>query len=111
MNRDELIEGLKTLDHYRVVREAIALLRADANSLTGREAEESPAFKPCVVVNDETGITEITIEDVAFVAVPLFEGIHHYMDKLVAMDDGRLVGFTIWQTAPKPAPAPWRSRG
>lgn len=63
-------------------------------------------FKPCVIVNEETGTTEAIFEDTAYVAVPVFDGIHHYMDKHIAMDDGRLVGFEVWQTTPATPASP-----
>jgi len=68
------------------------------------EAAEPVAFKPCVIVNEEAGITEATFEDVPYVAVPVFDGVHHWIDKHVAMDDGRLVGFAVWKTHPAPSP-------
>jgi hypothetical protein len=62
-------------------------------------------FKPSVTVNEEAGLTEATFEDVPFVAQPVLPGVHHWIDKYVAMDDGRLVGIAIWATKPPAAPA------
>jgi len=62
-------------------------------------------FRPCVIVNEESRITEAVFEDVPYIAVPVFDGVHHYMDKHIAMDDGRLVGFAVWATRP-PLPSP-----
>lgn len=58
--------------------------------------EPLPPFKPCVIENKEMRLTEIVLEDVGYVAVPAFEGIHHTVDWLVAMDDRRIVGVQVW---------------
>ena len=77
-----------------------ALVSAPAAPIDG-----TGRFKPCITVNEEAGITEATFEDVAYVAQPVFPGIPHWIDKHVAMDDGRLVGIAIWATKPPAAPA------
>ena len=56
-------------------------------------------FKPCRLDNSDSGITEWVFEDVAHVARPAFPEIYHFIDELVAMDDGRLVGVQFWGPA------------
>jgi hypothetical protein len=51
-------------------------------------------FKPCIAVNSEAGTIEATFEDVPYVAEPVLPGVYHWIDKHVALDDGRLVGIT-----------------
>jgi hypothetical protein len=73
-------------------------------------------FKPCIQINEELGITEIIFEDTGYVATPVFDGVHHWIDKHEAMDDGRLVGMTVWLTKPPhplrnaPCPRPMNDR-
>lgn len=55
-----------------------------------------PPFKPCVIENDAMHLTEVVLEDVGYVAVPVFKGVHHTVDWLLAMDDGRIVGVQVW---------------
>ena len=57
-------------------------------------------FKPCIIVNEEIGITEFVTEDVAYVAEPVFPGVYHWIDKHLAVDDGRIVGMAVWKTKP-----------
>lgn len=59
-------------------------------------------FKPGVVVNDILGLTTYLHEDVPYVAHPLTcpDGTKaHWVDALLAMDDGRLVGVNFWFVA------------
>lgn len=53
-------------------------------------------FKPYVSVSEESRVTECIFEDVPAVHVPMFPGVHHFADKMVAMDDGRTVGVVLW---------------
>ena len=55
-----------------------------------------PPFQPCVVENNDLRLTEVLLEDVGYVAVPAFKGIHHTVDWLIAMDDRRIVGVQVW---------------
>lgn len=70
------------------------------DALTLPDGVEIQPFKPCVTINEEIGITEVTFEDAAYVAVPVFDGIHHWIDKHIAIEDGRLVGMAVWATTP-----------
>jgi hypothetical protein len=54
-------------------------------------------FKPCVITNDEAGTIDAIFEDCPYVSVPAVPGVYHSVDKLLAIDDGRLVGVTIWR--------------
>jgi hypothetical protein len=86
-------------------RLAVLLSRLrDALSAGDAPAPEA-VFRPCISISEEAGITEAVFEDVAYVAEPVFPGVHHWIDKHLALDDGRLVGMAIWATKP-PAPAP-----
>jgi hypothetical protein len=58
-------------------------------------------FEPCVHVNYDAGIVQAFFEDVAYVSVPLLPGVYHFIDKMEAMDDRRLIGLTIWTQVPK----------
>jgi hypothetical protein len=58
-------------------------------------------FQPCVTINSDAGTIDICIEDCPYVAVPLVDGVYHWVDMQLAIDDGRLVGVTIWQHAPE----------
>lgn len=69
-------------------------------------APQQWAFKPCISVNDEAKITTATFEDVAYVAVPVFDGVHHWIDKHLALDDGRMVGMAVWATLPPQGDVP-----
>lgn len=63
-------------------------------------ASAEQAFKPCVILKEEAGITEAVFEDCAYVAKPVIPGIHHWVDELRAIDDDRLVGIQIWAIRP-----------
>lgn len=69
------------------------------------EGVEVGEFKPCVIIDNEAGVTEFVFEDAAYVAEPVIPGVHHWIDKHVAMSDGRLVGGKVWFASPLPAPA------
>ena len=51
-------------------------------------------FKPCVIQNDELGLTTYLHEDVPYFARPMSD--KHWVDSLIASDDGRLVGVNFW---------------
>ena len=72
--------------------------------LTLPDGVEIGEFRPCIIVNDDMRITEAVFEDVQYKSVPVFDGIYHYMDKYLAVDDGRLVGFAVWMTRPATTP-------
>ena len=90
--------GLKTIGDIIKAEQSGALSPSEGVGQDGIDT-----FKPCVTVNDESGITEAIFEDVSAVAVPVFDGVYHYIDKLVAPDDGRLVGLQVWATKSLPA--------
>lgn len=56
-------------------------------------------FEPCAITTGEglgLPVTEMVLEDVAYVSVPVFAGVYHTVDWLLAMDDRRLVGIQVW---------------
>lgn len=61
---------------------------------------ELAEFEPCIVVNEEAGLTIAVFEDVAYYAKPLFPDLPHWIDELRAMDDDRLIGVQLWMTMP-----------
>lgn len=65
---------------------------------------EIAEFKPVAYVNEECGITEYVFEDAAYVAQPVFPNLYHYIDWMVALDDGRLVGIQFWSKHDLPQP-------
>jgi hypothetical protein len=66
-------------------------------------------FKPCYMVNEAMNMVEVLFEDVSSTSKPLIDGVYHWIDKLVAHDDGRVVGLNFWiykppaQCAPQPS--------
>lgn len=74
--------------------------KGNAAALT--EAGPGQAFKPAIVIQEDAGITELVIEDAPYVAEPVLPGVYHWIDKHVAMDDGRLVGMKVWASSPPP---------
>lgn len=61
-------------------------------------------FKPCYMINEAMNMVEIHFEDVACMATPLIDGVYHWIDKLVAFDDQRVVGLNFWIYKPPVTP-------
>ena len=57
-------------------------------------------FKPCQSINTMAGVTEYVFEDVACYSSPVVRGVHHAVDWMLALDDGRLVGMQFWSVHP-----------
>src|SRR6185312_12493297 len=68
-------------------------------------------FKPGFMVNEPMNMVEVFFEDVSCTSKPLIEGVYHWIDQLIAHDDGRVVGLNFWiYKPPPPPPAPaWRT--
>lgn len=62
-------------------------------------------FKPCFMVNEAMNMVEVLFEDVPSTSKPLIDGVYHWIDQLVAHDDGRVVGLNFWIYKP-PGKAP-----
>jgi hypothetical protein len=62
-------------------------------------------FKPCFMVNEVMNMVEVLFEDVSSTSKPLIDGVYHWIDQLVAHDDGRVVGLNFWIYKP-PGKAP-----
>ena len=61
-------------------------------------------FKPCFVVNEPMNMVEVFFEDVSCTSKPLIEGVYHWIDQLIAHDDGRVVGLNFWIYKPPAQP-------
>lgn len=73
---------------------------------------ELPPFKPAVYYHEAMRFTEMILEDVACVSVPLELGSGHAVDLYYAMDNGRLIGIRIWDDVRlRPKSTPLRTVG
>ena len=96
-------------EEQAILAEAAAIERAEKAEAalpppdTEGEAQPETDFKPCITVNEDAGVTEAVFEDVPYIADPVFPGAFHYIDRHVAMDDGRLVGMAVWKASTPPA--------
>lgn len=81
------------------------------DEIAALKAIRENAFKPGRLDLTESQMTQWVFEDCATVSRPAFPGLYHFIDEIVAMNDGRLVGIQFWGPPPAAIRAASKTEG